>query len=396
MKLILAVWPGRGGFATRELLGQPAWRRALAATRGLGVSRRLWLRTSKDEVPDSFDSASLDDLARVRENVLLVPAELPCLTAAALKRFLKQDLVRPRALSPPGHTRAVVAARGSDWSRALSGPGDRSLESAIRRLAPALSLPRDGDDLLLVDGASSWARALEILRRRKIDALLRRGVLVSDPQTLHVDPEVEVGPGTRIHPFVLLEGETVIGRDVVIGPFTHVIRSTVGAGTVVLDHCFIRESRVGRNVQLGPFAHLRPDSDVGAEAKVGNFVELKNTRLGEGAKAPHLSYVGDAVIGKRANLGAGTITCNFDGVRKHRTVVGDGAFIGSDVQLVAPVRIGHGAYVAAGSCIVEDVPPLALALARSRQVVKPGWAAARSATKTRSHAKKKSPKNKRI
>ena len=141
----------------------------------------------------------------------------------------------------------------------------------------------------------------------------------------------------------------------------------------MLDHCFIRSSRIGKNVQIGPFAHLRPESDVGDGAKVGNFVELKKTRLGAGAKAPHLSYLGDAIIGKGANVGAGTITCNYDGVRKHETIVGDGAFIGSDVQLVAPVRIGKGAYVAAGSCIVEDVPAKALALARSRQVIKLGW-----------------------
>lgn len=383
MKLTIAFWPSRSGFASRELLGLPVWQRTLAATRGLGSAKTLWLDTSREKVPESLDAVSLSELSRRRDDLLLIPAELACLTGGELKRLMKRDLARPQALSYPGHLRPVVAARGSAWSRALSGLGARSVEAAVRRLAPAVSIPRREEDLLLVESLESWARAGDILRKRKIEELLRRGVIVSDPASLHVDPEVSVGAGTRIHPWVILEGETVIGRDVVIGSFTHVVRSALGAGTVVLDHCFVRDSRIGKNVRIGPFAHLRPDSDVAADAKVGNFVELKNTSLGRGAKAPHLSYLGDAAIGKGANVGAGTITCNYDGVHKHRTIVGDGAFIGSDVQLVAPVKVGKGAYVAAGSCIVEDVPPRALALARSRQVVKPGWASKRPRRKKR-------------
>jgi bifunctional UDP-N-acetylglucosamine pyrophosphorylase/glucosamine-1-phosphate N-acetyltransferase len=203
-------------------------------------------------------------------------------------------------------------------------------------------------------------------------------VLVLDPASVFVEPEVRVGKGTKLFPWVHIQGRTVVGRNCSIGSFSHIVDSTLGAGTAILDHCFIRSSRVGANVQIGPFAHLRPESDVGPGAKVGNFVELKKTRLEAGAKAPHLSYLGDAVIGKGANVGAGTITCNYDGRTKHQTIVGDGAFIGSDVQLVAPVRVGKGAYVAAGSCIVADVPAGALAIARSRQVVKRGWAKARN------------------
>ena len=148
----------------------------------------------------------------------------------------------------------------------------------------------------------------------------------------------------------------------------------MGTSVIVLDHCFIRSSHIGNHVQIGPFAHLRPESFVGDRAKVGNFVELKKTALAAGSKVSHLSYLGDAQVGRRVNVGAGTITCNYDGQNKHQTVIEDGAFIGSDVQLVAPVRVGHGAYVAAGSCIVQDVPPQSLALARSRQVIKHNWA----------------------
>jgi bifunctional UDP-N-acetylglucosamine pyrophosphorylase/glucosamine-1-phosphate N-acetyltransferase len=145
----------------------------------------------------------------------------------------------------------------------------------------------------------------------------------------------------------------------------------------VLDHCFLRECRVGEEASIGPFTHLRPESVIGPRARVGNFVELKKTVLGEGSKAPHLSYLGDASIGPKVNVGAGTITCNYDGVHKHPTRIEAGAFIGSDSVLVAPVSVGEGAYVAAGSTITEDVPADALALGRARQVVKPGWAAAR-------------------
>ena len=153
--------------------------------------------------------------------------------------------------------------------------------------------------------------------------------------------------------------------------------SEIGPGAQILDHCLLRECSVGAEASVGPFAHLRPETRIEAHAKVGNFVELKKTHLGEGAKAPHLSYLGDAEIGPAVNIGAGTITCNYDGVTKHPTRIEAGAFIGSDSTLVAPVTIGAGAYVAAGSAITEDVPADALALGRSRQVVKPGWAAAR-------------------
>jgi bifunctional UDP-N-acetylglucosamine pyrophosphorylase/glucosamine-1-phosphate N-acetyltransferase len=163
----------------------------------------------------------------------------------------------------------------------------------------------------------------------------------------------------------------------VIGPFVRLVDTEVGREARVLDHCLLLGSVVEEGALVGPFAHLRPESRVGPGAKVGNFVELKKTRLGAGAKAPHLSYLGDAEIGPRANLGAGTITCNYDGVAKHRTVVGAGAFVGSDVTLVAPVTVGAGAFVAAGSTVTADVPEDALVVARARQVVKPGWAKAR-------------------
>jgi len=378
MTLTIALWPEAGGYASLDLLGRPVWRRTLAAARGLGAGKTLWVRERGRSLPhglDGMDAVDPRDLSSLKDLVLVLSAELPCLTPASLKSLLKSGRLRPHALSEPGASRArAVAARASDWKRALAGFPTPRRRDVVERLSPRGLLPRDENELVFVDTTESWSKAVAILRSRKVEDLLRRGVLVFDPGSVFVEPEVEIGRGTKLFPWVHLQGATVIGRDSAIGSFSHIVDSSLGAGTTVLDHCFIRSSRIGKKVQIGPFAHLRPDSDVGAGAKVGNFVELKKTRLGAGAKAPHLSYLGDAVIGRGANVGAGTITCNYDGERKHETIVGDGAFIGSDVQLVAPVRVGKGAYVAAGSCIVEDVPANALAIARSRQVVKPGWA----------------------
>jgi acetyltransferase-like isoleucine patch superfamily enzyme len=376
VKLTVGLWPGKSGFASRDLLGRPVWQRTLAATRGLGADRTLWLGTSRSESPVDLEVVDPRAIPSGAGTLLVLPAELGCVTGRTLAALLANGSDRPRAL--PGI--ACAAAAASDWRRALEGIDRPHLAQVVRRLAPELVAPRDQaeEDALLVETPAAWTRAAGVLRKRKILELLRRGVVVSDPDALFVEPEVTVGAGTVLLPWVHLEGATALGTRVTIGSFTHVVDSVIGSETVVLDHCFIRSSRIGKKAQIGPFAHLRPDSDVGASAKVGNFVELKNTRLSAGAKAPHLTYLGDAAVGRGANIGAGTITCNYDGVQKHRTIVGDGAFIGSDVQLVAPVRVGKGAYVGAGSCIVTDVPAYALALARSRQVVKKGWARARA------------------
>jgi bifunctional UDP-N-acetylglucosamine pyrophosphorylase/glucosamine-1-phosphate N-acetyltransferase len=369
MSLAIALWPGASGYESVDLLGKPVWRRTLEAARGLGAGKTFWVcENGRPAPPPGVEAVDRRELSALADTLLVLSAELPCLTASTLKGLVRSGRSRPHALSDPagGQARAV-ALRASDWKSTLSGS-----------LSFQLLLPREKSELLLVDTPARWTEAAFILRRRKVEGLLREGVLVLDPPSVFVEPEVRVGKGTKIFPWVHLQGPTVVGRDCSIGSFCHIVDSQLGAATTVLDHCFIRSSRIGKKVQIGPFAHLRPDSDVREGAKVGNFVELKKTRLGAGAKAPHLSYLGDAVIGKGANVGAGTITCNYDGVKKHRTVVGDFAFIGSDVQLLAPVRVGKGAYVAAGSCIVADVPSNALAIARSRQVVKRGWAKART------------------
>ena len=211
------------------------------------------------------------------------------------------------------------------------------------------------------------------------------GVGIEDPASTFIAPEAKVEAGATLRPFVMVEGRSVVRAGAVVGPFVRLVDVEVGRDARVLDHCLLTGCVVEAGAHVGPFAHVRPESRIGAGARVGNFVELKKTFLGAGAKASHLSYLGDAEIGPGTNIGAGTITCNYDGAKKHLTRIGAGAFVGSDVTLVAPVTVGEGAFVAAGSTITQDVPADALALGRARQVVKPGWAKERRAKQGGKH-----------
>jgi bifunctional UDP-N-acetylglucosamine pyrophosphorylase/glucosamine-1-phosphate N-acetyltransferase len=222
------------------------------------------------------------------------------------------------------------------------------------------------------------------LRARKAGELMAAGVTIYRPETCVIDPEVEIGADTIIEPFVQVLGKTRIGADCRIRSFSIVRDSQLAENVLVRPGCIIDQSQIAAGALIGPYSHLRPGSEIGEGAHVGNFVETKKTRMGRGAKANHLTYLGDSEIGADVNIGAGTITCNYDGVNKHITIVEEGAFIGSDSTLVAPVRIGKGAYVAAGSTITEDVPDDALALGRSRQTTKEGWAKQRRARQAKS------------
>jgi len=220
-----------------------------------------------------------------------------------------------------------------------------------------------------------------IMRQQKHEQLMAAGVTLVDPAATYIDVDVEVGPDTVVHPGVHLEGRTKIGASCHIHAGSRLVNAEIGNHVIVLNHCIVTDARVASHCSVGPFAHLRPDSVLGEGARVGNFVELKKTTLGEGAKANHLAYLGDTVVGAKSNIGAGTITCNYDGASKHPTVIGNGAFVGSNSTLVAPITIGDGAYVAAGSAITSDVPADALAIGRSRQETKPEWAARRRASR---------------
>jgi bifunctional UDP-N-acetylglucosamine pyrophosphorylase / glucosamine-1-phosphate N-acetyltransferase len=233
---------------------------------------------------------------------------------------------------------------------------------------------RSADEIRGINSRRELAEVSRHVRNKKNEELLAAGVTLIDPATTYVEADVEVGADTVIHPNVYLEGRTVVGTACEIHAGTRLVNAAVGDRVTIRNYCVITDSTVESDAVLGPFAHLRPGSVVQSEAHVGNFVELKKATLGRKSKASHLTYLGDATIGDNVNIGAGTITCNYDGKLKHQTVIGDGAFIGSDSQLIAPVSVGKGAYVAAGSSITDDVPDDALAITRGRQVNKEGWA----------------------
>ena len=231
----------------------------------------------------------------------------------------------------------------------------------------------DANELLGINTRIELAHADRVLRDRKSEALMLAGVTIERPETVTIDARVEAGTDTIIEPFARILGATHIGEDCHIGAGAILENAILGDGVRVAPYTLISDSRVESAAQVGPFARLRMDAHVGHDARVGNFVELKKTHLGDGAKSQHLAYLGDSEIGERTNIGAGTITCNYDGEKKHRTTIGARAFVGSNSTLVAPVEIGEGSYIGAGSVITDAVPAEALALGRARQVVKPGW-----------------------
>ena len=244
-----------------------------------------------------------------------------------------------------------------------------------RRKLPVETLHVDNpQEIRGINSRSELAEVSRLVRQKKNEELMASGVTLIDPATTYIDPDAEIAADTVIHPGVVIEGRTKIGSACEIQAYVRISDSQIGDRVTINSFSLISGAHVAHGAALGPFAHLRPGATVGEGAKVGNFVELKNTNLGPRSKVNHLSYLGDATIGADVNVGAGTITCNYDGVGKHKTVIGDGAFIGSDSQLIAPVTVGKGAYVGAGSSITEDVPAGALGIARGRQSNVEGWA----------------------
>ncbi len=251
--------------------------------------------------------------------------------------------------------------------------GEYYLTDVVARLAGVVaSVARDPSEILGVNSRRELAAAEMIMRWRIIAAWMDKGVTFTDPRSCFVSADSGIGRDTVIAPFSSVEGGTSVGRGCTIGPMTRLIDARVGDGSIV-EQSTVREARLEAGTRVGPFAHLRPRTVLAAGAKAGSFVEIKNTRVGEGSKVPHLSYVGDTEIGSGVNVGAGSITCNYDGRHKHRTIIEDDVFIGSDTMLVAPVRVGRGSVVAAGSVITKDVPPDTLAIERAEQAHVKGW-----------------------
>ncbi len=302
--------------------------------------------------------------------------------------IVEQRSLRPEHGDPPEINSGIYCFRTDALFAKLDGLSTDNAHGEFYLTDVAALLVGDGERVVAVKadsvdevlGANTIAEMMyldQAMRAATARRLMAQGVTIFRPDTCVIDAEVEVGPDTVIEPYVQLLGVTKIGSDCRVRSYSVVQRSVLGDGVLVRNGCILDGAEVADGAILGPYAHLRPESRIGEGAHVGNFVETKKVRLGKGSKANHLNYLGDAEIGDGVNIGAGAITCNYDGVAKHVTRIGDGAFVGSDSTLVAPVTIGAGSYVAASSCITGDVPEGALALGRSRQVVREGWAARR-------------------
>jgi bifunctional UDP-N-acetylglucosamine pyrophosphorylase/glucosamine-1-phosphate N-acetyltransferase len=367
-----------------------------------------------------------DALRDAKGSVLVIAGDVPLLTAETLQRLARAKaesnaplaLVTTRPADPTGYGRVVRDAKGAiervveekDASAAEKAIGEVNasiylcdapfLFQALGRtsrsnaqgeyyltdvVSAASALAREGrarapasieaseEEVSGVNDRAQLASAAARLRERRLAQLMKDGVTVVDPNVTYVDEGVEVGPDSVLEPLASLRGKTRLGRGVRIGQGAVLTDMEVGDGAEILPYSVLEKSKVAARAIVGPFARLRPGAQVGEGAHVGNFVELKKTVLGKGSKANHLAYLGDAVIGEGCNVGAGTITCNYDGANKHLTTIEDGAFIGSDTQLVAPVTVGKGAYVGTGTTVREDVPPGSLAVSAGKQRNIEGW-----------------------
>jgi bifunctional UDP-N-acetylglucosamine pyrophosphorylase/glucosamine-1-phosphate N-acetyltransferase len=377
--------------------------------------------------------------ASLRVPVVILNGDLPLLSGATIRRLLETHRSQPATLSlasvrlsePAGYGRILRSAGGrvaavveeADATPAERGVTEvngglyvaegRWLAEALRKIRPdnakreyyltdlvkiavagggvVQAVPVEAsEELLGVNSRLDLAHAEMRVRERIGERHLTAGVTMRHPAMVFIDDEVIIGQDCLLYPMVQLEGRTTVGAGSTVHAGVRIRNSRLGRGVTVLDGCMIDESEVADGAVIGPFARLRPGARIGTHAKIGNFVEIKRSVIGAGSKVNHLSYVGDTTIGRGTNVGAGTITCNYDGAHKHATVIGDEVFVGSDVQFIAPVRIGREAVIAAGATITRDVPAGALAISRVPQENKPGWAKRRS-----TGAKKRKSKGKR-
>jgi bifunctional UDP-N-acetylglucosamine pyrophosphorylase/glucosamine-1-phosphate N-acetyltransferase len=370
---------------------------------------------------------ALSDHANRYDQIIVLSGDAPLITADTIKKLrdfhsaqrASMTLLSADLNDPYGYGRVIRKGRGADVQAIVEEKSATPQQKKIREInsgfyafsAPALyehidrlSTKNAHGEYYLTDmaglfhkarkkvvaiktadagevlGSNTRAEMMDLdarLRLAKCQELMAEGVTIFYPNTCVIDSDVEVGADTIIEPFVQLLGKTKIGADCRIRSYSVIGNSVIGDRVTVKPGTIMEDSRVAAEAVIGPYTHMRPGTEVGEGAHLGNFVEAKKIKMGKGSKANHLSYLGDAEIGEGVNIGAGTITCNYDGVNKHKTVIEDGVFVGSDSTLVAPIKIGRGAYIAAASCITEDVPAYALAFGRARQSVKEGWAKAK-------------------
>ena len=394
--ILVVVFVSEGGMEGKPgkfapphpLLGKPTIQLALDSLASLKPEKIYVVKEGEKEDIHSIKGALH---SRKGKDVLILDPRYPLLSPGSLKSLLHRHQKEKNAW-----TRMSADVRGKelemgvyvfriqDLLETLEDVGSRRkkqislsdiIQTAVRRKKKVgVFRCLRPEEALVIESARDAARAMRVLRDRKMRELEAKGVTVLDPASTWIDLDVRIGRGTILYPSVVIEGNSRLGRECRIYPFVHLINTRVGDRVKILSSTMIEESTIEDEAQVGPFTHFRPKTVLRSKARVGNFVEMKNTVFGERSKAGHLSYLGDSVVEEDVNIGAGTITCNYDGVKKCQTTIERGAFIGSGTELVAPVKVGRNSYVGAGSTITKDVSPGALAVARSRQIEKPGWA----------------------
>ena len=350
-----ALAMGKAGDYQREILSCTLLEHLALAVEAAGG--QLWLASDKTEGAEITASDFWKKAGSSQTLLLLAPAAL---SADTVKRLVSQT--EPACLVA-GRLPLAVFGQADELQKAdfSALPGD---------LAQVQAAPGEG---MVVENTESAYVVQEQLRRRINMEWMQKGVMLVDPNTTHISPKAKLAAGCTILPGCLIYGSSTIGEGAVIGPNALLKNAVIGAH-VTVNASQITDSTVGDNTTVGPFAYIRPGCVIGEKARIGDFVELKNSTIGDGTKVSHLTYIGDSDFGKGINVGCGVVTVNYDGKKKYRTTVEDNAFVGCNVNLVSPVKVGKGAYLAAGSTITEEVPEESLVVARSRAVVKPLWA----------------------
>jgi bifunctional UDP-N-acetylglucosamine pyrophosphorylase/glucosamine-1-phosphate N-acetyltransferase len=356
-----------------------------------GVERVLVLYGDVPLTEASTLSALIDAAADTDLALLTVELENPTgygrivrADNGSIQRIVEQKDAAPEELSIREINTGILVvnrARLEQWIEQLENDNAQGefyltdiVEAAVKEGVEVRSAqPADFDEVKGVNDRMQLAELERHFQRRQAEQLMRQGVALSDPARFDLRGTLSAGQDVEIDINVLLEGEVSLGDGVRVGANTVIRNSTVAANTQIKENCVIEEATIGKECRIGPFARIRPETALAGSVHIGNFVEIKKSEVDEGSKINHLSYVGDSSVGKGVNIGAGTITCNYDGANKHKTIIGDNAFIGSDTQLVAPVEVGPGATIGAGSTITQDAPPETLSLSRAKQTSLKGW-----------------------
>lgn len=318
---------------------------------------------------------------------LILRGEFPLITPSSIESLIKEHFKKRNLITllvSPGdnkkigalifHSKLLSALEGMDFQKGFFKEIRLKLSSLLKKGEKVGEIPTRGEEeFISPEREENLSQVREILRLRKIEEIQKKGVRILDPRSTWIDYDVKIGKGTVIYPFNIIEGKTSIGKRCHIYPYSHIKDCEIFDNVNILTSSFLEGAKVMKGASVGPYSRIRPNTVIESKARIGNFVEVKNTIVGKRSKALHLTYLGDAKIGSDVNVGAGTITCNFDGKNKNTTIIESGAFIGSGTELVAPVKVGKRSYIGAGSTITKDVPPYALGIARERQTNIENW-----------------------